>query len=458
MAPKLVSASLGKHGFVVLLLALFMSACGAAPQQPTSSAGASTPTRPSTVASASAAPSTSTEPSPSQTASSAPSAAPSASASVAASAAPSSSGSAVASPAASDAGSVLPAPLLFAREGQIVRMERDGKTITQLTAEQPGQPGILAITDFDVSPVDGSLAYVVQDTTGNSLVRTDATGKQRTLLMPNAFANIPRWSPDGSQIAFVGGNPPEQNSAMPAGVYLIPATGGTPRLLQANDKVDPNNPSADARGYSPVAWSPDGTKLLLSAYSMTVEICGAVIKDVKTGTVTPIQAPEGLMAGCASGRWSPDGKLIYTSMARPGPQPPVPGLWTVDPETGASTPFLQGQFENGFYQLVTNYHPLEDGSVYAFVAEVDTLPDPFGGDFPAYQLAQRSQTDGMVLREEPLAVTGQALWALDKSGAVVDVVAPGSANGVVTAWVPLSGGSVVELGPFMGEAKQWVRE
>jgi hypothetical protein len=118
---------------------------------------------------------------------------------------------------------------------------------------------------------------------------------------------------------------------------------------------------------------------------------------------------------------------------------------------------LQGQFENGFYQLVTNYHPLEDGSVYAFVAEVDTLPDPFGGNFPAYQLAQRSQTDGLVLREEPLAVTGQALWALDKSGVVVDMVKP-SINDVVTAWVPASGGPVVELGPFMGEAKHWVRE
>jgi Tol biopolymer transport system component len=277
-------------------------------------------------------------------------------------------------------------------------------------------------------------------------------------LLPNAFANIPRWSADGSQIAFVGGGPPEQAGSMPAGVYVIPAAGGAPRLLQANDKVDPANPSADARGYSPVAWSPDGTKLLLSAYSMTVETCSAAIKDVSTGTLTPIQAPEELVAGCASGRWSPDGKLIYTTMARPGPQPPVPGLWTVDPQTGASTPFLQGQFENGLYQLVTNYRPLEDGSVYAFVAEVETLPDPFGGVFPAYQLTQRSQTDGLVLREEPLVVTGQALWAPDNSGVIVDLVQPASTNGVVTAWVPISGGPVVELGPFMGEAKQWVRE
>ena len=347
---------------------------------------------------------------------------------------------------------VLPQPLLFSREGQIVRLERDGTTVTPITAEQPGQADILAVTTFDVSPVDGSLVYIVQASEGNDLVRTDANGQQRTVLVSKAGINNPVWSPDGTQIALQF-NPPLDPAAGPAaGVYVLPANGGEPTLIQPFDPSDPANPDPEARHYAPYAWSPDGKRLLLSAYAQGVEVCNSVVKNLETGDLVPIQAPEGMVSGCAGGQWSPDGREIYINMARPGPQPPVPGLWQADPTTGAVTPFIQGEFENGF-QLVSSHRPLADGSVYAFHATVSTLPEPFGGGLVQYKLFQGSQTDGLFLRDETFPVTGQALWAPDNSGVVADLAQEG--GDVMRVWIPIDGGPVVELGTNVGEEKEW---
>ena len=350
----------------------------------------------------------------------------------------------------------LPAPLLFLRAGQIVRMERDGQTITPLTHEQPGLPNMLAVIDFDVSPLDGSVVYIVQAPDGNMLVRTDAAGQHRTVLLTKTFITNLRWSPDGTRIAVQISDPPEISTELAGGVYLISANGGAPQLLQPNDRNDRATPSPDARGYMPHAWSPDGKQLLLSAYGLSVDVCSAAVKDLAMGTLIPIQAPMGMVSGCASGQWSVDGRTIYIGMARPGPQPPVPGLWQADPKTGAITPYLQGEFEVGGYQLVTNYRPLKNGGVYAFVSTVKQLPHPLSGVVVPYKLWQGSQTDGLFLRDEYFSVVGQALWATDTSGVVVDM--PNANTGtIITAWIPVNGDPVVVLGTFMGEIKHWAR-
>jgi hypothetical protein len=186
-------------------------------------------------------------------------------------AAPTATAAPVASAVPSPIQGFLPAPLLFLRAGQIVRMERDGTTIVPMTHEQPGQPDILAVINFDVSPVDGSIVYVVQGAGGNLLVRADARGQQRTVLLNKVPVNNPRWSPDGSQIAVQIAEPADSAGGPIGGVYLIAANGGDLQLLQSNDRNDPANPSADAYGYLPQAWSPDGKRLLLSAYSLTAK-------------------------------------------------------------------------------------------------------------------------------------------------------------------------------------------
>lgn len=413
----------GKSTVIALLLLILITACSTpAPQQP----GIASPAP--------------------DTASAAPS--------IAASIVPAA--SAAASAAADTAAGPLPAPLLFIRAGQIVRLERDARTITQITSEQAGQADMLAVIDFDVSPVDGSLVYVVQGRVGNMLVRSDAQGQQRAVLLPNAPVMRPRWSPDGTQIA-IQVSPPLENTVGPlGGVYLIAADGGEPQLLQPNDRTDPVLPSAEARGYGPHAWSPDGKRLLLSAVGLRAEICNAAVKDLESGALIPIQAPPGLTSGCASGQWSTDGRTIYIGMARPGPQPPVPGLWQADPRTGAISPFIQGQPASGSYTLVSSPRPVAADTIYAFVAAVETLPEPYSGVTTQYQLYEVGQTEQRELRGEQFVVIGQALWAPDHSGSVVDMPDP-EARDVITAWIPVAGGPVVKLGPFLGEARHWAR-
>src|SRR5262245_31419682 len=62
---------------------------------------------------------------------------------------------------------VLPAPVYYLASAgptqQIWRVDTDGSTRTQITKESA------SVTDFDVSPGDGSVAYV----SGNALIKAD---------------------------------------------------------------------------------------------------------------------------------------------------------------------------------------------------------------------------------------------------------------------------------------------
>ena len=96
-------------------------------------------------------------------------------------------------------------PYIDQANGQIERLETDGVTRRAITDEAT------RITDFDISPVDGSLIYV----TDNQLVQTDVAGSNRVVKVsgepfdpqsPEGLVNLqisaPRFSPDGKQIAF----------------------------------------------------------------------------------------------------------------------------------------------------------------------------------------------------------------------------------------------------------------
>jgi dipeptidyl aminopeptidase/acylaminoacyl peptidase len=412
-----------RRGLLVALLSTLLSACGANP---------GSPPQPSIAASSTPAPSSAPVLTPSP--------------------APSSSATASAEAA------VLPQPLLFLREGQIMRMERDGTTVTALTEEQPGQPDILAVIGFDVSPVDGSLMYVVQGRDGNQLVRMDAQGQQRTVLLPGAPVNNPLWSSDGTQIAVQMSDPADPGNGPDGGVYLVPASGGEPKLIQRNDPDAGGKPTPEARNYIPYSWSPDGKKLLLLAYARGVEVCNAAVKDLASGRLITIQAPQGMVSGCGSGQWSPDSRSIFINMNRPGPQPPVPGLWQADPESGEITTFIEGAQGDGSQLLITNHRPFDSSGVYALIANVKTLPEPFSGVTVQYKLYESRQNDGVPLRDEEFPVVGQALWAADNSGVIVDMPQGDSGN-VVTAWIPANNADpVVVLGPFMGEEKHWAAQ
>jgi hypothetical protein len=359
---------------------------------------------------------------------------------------------------------VLPRPLYFLgggqeAQGQIFRIERDGVTVTKITDEQPASPDILAITEFAISPADGSLVYTLQGNNGNLLIQTDKQGKNRIVLMENVSVSRPRWSPDGKSVA-VQVMRPDALAGAGNGVYLVPAGGGEPKLLQAEDPVaDPMNPPAEVRGYAPEAWSPDGKQLILSAYSRAVELCEVVVKDLDSGKLVKLQPANRMTTSCGSGRWNADGSAIYVGMTRPGYLSPVPGLWVADPASGATQPFVNGTADSGQFTLVNALQPAEDGSIYAFLGTTDKLPDP--GVEPAVELPKfemyRVSASGeqTKLRDEAYdTYSGFALWADDGSGALIQAVPNQNGEAIGLKWLPANGGPAVEI-PAGSQSLAW---
>ncbi len=121
------------------------------------------------------------------------------------------------------------------------------------------------------------------------LWRSKADGSERLqLTFPPLEAFLPRWSPDGKQIAF-NGHLPAQNW----NIYLMPSEGGTPQHLLPS-----------TRGQMDANWSPDGRSLVFA----TDEVPKVSISIIDLGTrqVSTLPGSSGLF----SPHWSPDGRFI----------------------------------------------------------------------------------------------------------------------------------------------------
>jgi len=257
------------------------------------------------------------------------------------------------------------------------------------------------------------------------LVQADNDGKHRRVLLSGASVSNPLWSPDGKQIAVQIYGAPDAKAGLAGGTYLIPAGGGGPKLLLANDVVkDPANPDPKAMGYNPVAWSPDDTRLLLNACSQSIDLCGAVVKNLASGKLVPLRALE-RMTTVSSGGWSADGTPIYVTMYQPGYMAPILGLWRADPATGELTSYIPPSPAEGKFTLVAGVHPGRDGSISALLATTDKIPE-VGGDnvvwpkFGLYRVSadgKQTQQLGAPNNENPGDVV---LWAKDDSGVVID--------------------------------------
>lgn len=205
--------------------------------------------------------------------------------------------------APTDAVALLPAPLYFvgANSGQLMRMERDGATVRQVTNE-PSR-----IDDFAVSPTDSTLAY----TTNNTLIQSEAFGGNRIVKVKgesNTQASgidsyimrvrRPIFSPDGKQIAFAL-----------KGVNLI-ETGEATSYWNVLPKGD-NSDEILAEFFEPTpGWSSDGTKLWVHRVgSGWTKLAG--ILDLATGE---LQFPSGYPTYLfdLGAVWSKDGSFIVT--------------------------------------------------------------------------------------------------------------------------------------------------
>jgi len=157
-----------------------------------------------------------------------------------------------------------------------------------------------SVSDLAFSADGKWMAYV--SVPEGQLWRSRVDGSERLQLTSEGMiAGLPKWSPDGKQIVFMGTNLKTDWLA-----YSISSDGtGLRKLI----------PGTSA-GYDP-GWSPDGKSIVLTLngagdpnlhpeHPEHTEGPGIVIYDLTTRTVSPLPGARQLFAP----RWSPDGRYI----------------------------------------------------------------------------------------------------------------------------------------------------
>jgi Tol biopolymer transport system component len=285
---------------------------------------------------------------------------------------------------------------------QVWRLDKDGVTQTQLTAEPD------SVTDFDVSPVDGRVAYLIN----NQIFLVNPDGSGRTLLVDGGEGDeedldylstrrisTVRWSPDGARLAF-GRN----------GInYYYLATGTTILLLPNNlEPLEGVYPYPQAL-YSPHTWSPDGSRLLVEIDFYEGSTLG--VMDAATGAVAEF---DGYIA-CCYPYWSPDSRSVLVGSHWIGITPP--GLWRYNALTGEKLELIPGVSPDETLNFVGWPMERPDGVLQYFFTNTAALPS----GTPPLTLVQ-SASDGVServqIRQESWE-PHEALWTPDGSFVVL---------------------------------------
>jgi len=149
---------------------------------------------------------------------------------------------------------------------------------------RPISPADMYVYEFDWSPDGKSLAYLAAPGAGDDnwfiaeLFAIDAeSGAVRKILKPVVdmqVANV-RWSPDGQNIAFIGGLMSDEGSTG-GDIYAVPAAGGPLRDLTPNRKSSPNW----------FRWTPSSKQILMT--ESTGGQMSVSTLDLASGSVEPL--------------------------------------------------------------------------------------------------------------------------------------------------------------------------
>lgn len=180
--------------------------------------------------------------------------------------------------------------------------------------------GLAGLATGQVVSINGQIAYTVCGSSFDPcdiwVMQSDGTGQTNLTNTPDLNETNPAWSPDGSRIAYMEGDP------------------GSTRLMVMN---------ADGTGTIPVtpdpsyqfepSWSPGGSQIVLVRLLPGVEISPqfdlVVINADGSGEINITKSDYDELDPA----WSPDGANIAFAGVRPE--------WTVDPETGDPTEAAQ---------------------------------------------------------------------------------------------------------------------
>ena len=309
------------------------------------------------------------------------------------------------------ASSLLPHSIYYlapdsAQSTQVFRLEKDGKTITQLTFE-PSK-----VEDFDVSLADGRIVFL----TNHQLYLANADGSNRLLIFdagPQDEVNMfltriisPVFSPSGQTIAF---------GHQGLNFYSL-TSGQTNRVLE--DKV--NDPGQGfiipEELYWPEMYTTNENKLILTLGYYEGASTG--FYDISSGTLTRLDNEQRAIICCGDYSLSADSSSLYAGSPTFGMF--AAGLWRVDMNTGKVNPLLFGDYESDPVEVSDNPFIAPDGQLYYFYASIPNTGDMVSR--PPLQLV-RSAPDGItgrtVLRPETFNSMNEALWAPDASFVVI---------------------------------------
>lgn len=181
---------------------------------------------------------------------------------------------------------------LDAKKIFVLGRQQRGELVRYDSASKQFVPFLGGISASDVSfSRDGKwVAYI--SVPSRVLWRSRVDGSER-LQLTNApsVSALPRWSPDGKQIAYMSAD-----NGKPWKIFLIAADGGTakPLLPDSSSETDPT-------------WSPDGSQLAFATGMPDATKRSTIgIMDVKSGKVSTVPGSNGLF----SPRWSPDGRYL----------------------------------------------------------------------------------------------------------------------------------------------------
>ena len=144
----------------------------------------------------------------------------------------------------------LPAGVIGVEDVKVQRVasvDVAGGALSQVT------PDHLYVYEFDWSPDSTKLAYVAAPPPGENnwwvaKLYTQAPGSEATAVLdPQTVAGslhglqiaVPRWSPDGKRIAFIGGLMSDQGSTG-GDIYVMPASGGEPKDITPGRPATPS--------------------------------------------------------------------------------------------------------------------------------------------------------------------------------------------------------------------------
>jgi serine/threonine-protein kinase len=164
------------------------------------------------------------------------------------------------------------------------------------TSQVTRDPGLEV--DPALSPDGATLAYAAGPSNAMQIYVRQVSGGRPVALTSDTTAHFrwPRWSPDGSQVAY------ESND----GIYVVPALGGSARRVTRLDLAAFRLSIAWGAPITGFDWSPDGSRI---AWTRGYDRQEVTVTILSSGDSLELTAP----SGAFSPAWSPDGRSIAVS-------------------------------------------------------------------------------------------------------------------------------------------------